>query len=434
MGLTGWRIFLVLVFGFGIAAVIFFILLLQRMDWVAREAREAAREQETQRLKAKAEELSKQLHEAQREHADVSKLTERAPQHADGRRGFPKTSLAVSQALAKAKTEALQSRAQEVKALLTKLEKEATGWGPRVQEILRGEPGKRLANNLGRVEQLAALLDKERLSPAMAQSWSKQMTTLLEPLEVAIQADDKFFAPEETLVRAVEALARNAQDRLQEYEQDRSILETMVQDSAAQEIGTRTLGQALEEHRSAKDRKKAAEIAVLKEAALRDLVQKTAQAEIEAARIVEEEKAKQLLQKAGLEKSRLQQETELTKRQADKDRLRRLAEDPAVQAKYQALLQAGYMQFTSSPRGLVTRGDRPLPASLGNLSQHGWLRDTETFAKALSRQPNRDYNAFNDRPTLPYPQTDAEWKEIERLLEEFRLVSPLWVEMKLLRP
>ncbi len=66
--------------------------------------------------------------------------------------------------------------------------------------------------------------------------------------------------------------------------------------------------------------------------------------------------------------------------------------------------------------------------------QFGWLKSAESFAKALAHQPNTDYRVFNDRPTRPAPHSGADWKEIDRMLEEFRHLAPLWVEMKLLRP
>jgi hypothetical protein len=62
------------------------------------------------------------------------------------------------------------------------------------------------------------------------------------------------------------------------------------------------------------------------------------------------------------------------------------------------------------------------------------LKDAESFAKAMSKQPNTDFNIFNDRPTHAYPKTAAEWDEMEKLLAQFRLLGPIWVEMKLLDP
>ncbi len=52
----------------------------------------------------------------------------------------------------------------------------------------------------------------------------------------------------------------------------------------------------------------------------------------------------------------------------------------------------------------------------------------------MSRQPNPDFNVFNDRPTNAYPTTAADWEEMEKLLEQFKMLAPIWMEMKLLEP
>jgi len=93
------------------------------------------------------------------------------------------------------------------------------------------------------------------------------------------------------------------------------------------------------------------------------------------------------------------------------------------------------MQFKCSPGGgMMSKGDRPLPASFGDLNSRGWLKNAETFARAMSRQPNPDFNVFNDRPTNAYPTTAADWEEMEKLLEQFKMLAPIWMEMKLLEP
>lgn len=121
-------------------------------------------------------------------------------------------------------------------------------------------------------------------------------------------------------------------------------------------------------------------------------------------------------------------------REEEASRLRKLAEDPNVQKKYSAFLQQGYVQFSFPPGFMEHRSERPLTVSFNDLIGKGWLKDSETFARAISRRPNTEYRAFNDRPTHPYPRSDAEWKEMERLLEEFKMLAPVWVKMELLRP
>ena len=44
----------------------------------------------------------------------------------------------------------------------------------------------------------------------------------------------------------------------------------------------------------------------------------------------------------------------------------------------------------------------------------------------MSRQPNPDYNVFNDRPTLAFPKPTAEW---EGDGEAFRAVQGSWTDL-----
>ena len=349
--------------------------------------------------------------------------------------------------LAKSRIQAAKNHGRTIEGLIASAEKEATAWTAYQKSLFQGETGRRIAASKEQVAVVVALLEKERPAVDLPGTWSVQLRNLLDPVVVADTDPAKLFLPSEGFLQDLTRLEQSARQFIKAYEQDRRSLEAILAESQANTLSEKGLKQVSDEIVAELAKDRAAKVAAAKKAAFDEATQTIARAEADAAKLVGEEKAKEVREKADLEARRIASETaiekakteqllEIAKRKAEKDRLKRLAEDPSIQAKYQAFLQPGHLQFSSSPGSFYAdKSERPQPASFGALSGFGWLKDSKSFALAVSKHPARTTNVHvNDRPCHPYPRNEAEWGVIDRMLEEFRMLGPVWVEMKLLRP
>lgn len=82
-------------------------------------------------------------------------------------------------ALAKAKLQATIGRKTEISETLTTLENEVTAWETRIPGLLKSDDGKKIAVNPARVEQFAAVTEKERVSKARVRQLREQLDTLM---------------------------------------------------------------------------------------------------------------------------------------------------------------------------------------------------------------------------------------------------------------
>jgi hypothetical protein len=70
--------------------------------------------------------------------------------------------------------------------------------------------------------------------------------------------------------------------------------------------------------------------------------------------------------------ARLQVETMMLKAKAEGDRIRRLAEDPAIQARFAPFLAKGRYIFNGGPTYQVNQSERAVPVSFGDMSRKGY--------------------------------------------------------------
>jgi len=308
-----------------------------------------------------------------------------------------------------------------------------------VKELLRNEAGRRIAASRVHVDQFRALQARSRI-PA------RLVTAFRETLQVQAQAAQEYLSraenmdiPNTTLLQELDRLSSDIETLAKESRKDRRALETLAAETAALAPAELTLEQAVEHREAELDTEYRAELAATAAAAqkkIRDAQQAAinAKAEAEADRIARlgKDEAARFRTETDRRVKDLQEQAETRKRAEEDKRWRALAEDPQVQKKYAAFLEKGLIKFNTSPSGALNRGSRPTPVSFGDLESQGWLRDVETFARAMSRKPNPDYNVFNDRPTRKFPTTSAEWDEMKELFDQFKKLGPIWVEMELL--
>ena len=338
-----------------------------------------------------------------------------------------------------------KGRVEEISERLAAASHDIEAWSSLVKELPRNDAGRRIAGSKTHVDQYRALLDKPRPIVRLVGGLRDTLQANLELSQKYLGQEENATPPGAAMMQELDRLSTEVETMAKEYRTDRRALETLVSETAEMAPASQTLEQAIDQ--------RARELAAQYRA---QLAAATAAAEEEAQRTMREANAKAIKGKADAEADRLarlgsgeanrirgeteqrlktmQAEAEQRKRADEAERLRTLAKDPQVQRKFSAFLERGYVKFNTSPGGALNRGPRPVPVSFGDLNSYGWLRNVETFARAMSRKPNPDYNVFNDRPTHAVPRTSADWEEMERLLEQFKTLAPVWVEMKLLEP
>jgi hypothetical protein len=129
----------------------------------------------------------------------------------------------------------------------------------------------------------------------------------------------------------------------------------------------------------------------------------------------------------------LEAEAQQAREQGRLERLKMLANDPAIQEKYAALLDKGHVLIGHPEHfgNFKDKTERALPASLTAVQHHGYLNKVESFAKLLCGINKMSAN--DRRKRSDYPKTEDDWKRWEEMRREFAELAPIWVEMGLLR-
>lgn len=328
---------------------------------------------------------------------------------------------------------------------MSRYEGEFASWEKAVTQITEGIAGRKLAANDERVDRLAVVLDKERMSEAQLDGLKQQLETLVAPADEAFRTGNVGFLPDASYGAEVERIRDQLKRAAVGLRDDRELLEILVQDSAQDTPAEAALSDRLKERRLLRARERLAAIEAAAKAAHEngirvvgeaeaDAITKRATAEAEAKRLIGASDAKRLIEEAELRRKTLDDELARRKLAEEAATLRKRAEDPAVQRRYSALLDKGFRRFNSHPKAAyLDKSIEAEPASWSELNSNGWLADTKSFARALCPQPLAGYSDVpNDRRTRPYPSTDAEWKQAELMLQEFKQLGPTWVEMRLL--
>lgn len=322
---------------------------------------------------------------------------------------------------------------------------DAETWMTLVRQLPGNEAGKRIAGSKTHVDQYRALLEQPRQPARLAMQCRDTLQVHLETAQRYLGQADNTTVPSSELVQELDRLNTEAKTLRQEYHRDRLALEGLVSETAKMPAAEITLEKAAEQREREVAAEYLAQLTATRAAAEAEAQKKLREAEEKAIKQKAQEKADSMARLATIESQRIRDETEqrlvtekeaAVKRKRDEEaaRLRALADDPEIQRLYACFLQKGFLQFTGPPRGQMSKSQRPMSVSFGDLNRKGWLKDAESFAQAMSRSPSPNWDAINDRPTRGYPKTDAEWAEMDRLLQQFKTLGPIWVEMRLLEP
>lgn len=337
---------------------------------------------------------------------------------------------------AKTRAERLVAAADKALADVAEAAAELERWGSEVEPLLTNDAGKRIAAREDQVVTFAAVYDSAtRPSAGDFQATQFRIEGMRDELRRVADSGEAAFS-EESEDKIAEELAGDAAlagEMLGALRSDCRAIDAIVA-SAAQSPAVVTLGHALQELR----RRWAAERAAKVEAAMevKRLAADQAVAALEARKFEEIESAKRRLREAELERERMRIDTEAEAReeQTKHERLKMLAESPAIREKYKPLLTAGktkpYNNNPGGPGTLTWTSTNKLEAefvSLSDIKRANALSSFEDFVRLLT-------STANDRSSWPLAASDETTAEYRKRFEEFRTLAPLWIEAGILRP
>ena len=312
-----------------------------------------------------------------------------------------------------------------------------------ILELYDSENGKRIASNKENTRTFMALVDMGPPSPSVIDSMQARLDGFAKPNGAAIGGDSySRLVPGADIGIEFDLLLNEIREM--EYQlasrQDSFVKLKYVaaNDSAAEQTLSTVVGvlrqqdsaQRFSELRAVQEaaKQKADEMVL---AAEKEAIIASGKAEAEARRILGESEAAALIEDAKLRQEKLTAEIN-QKRESQRDsELRARAADSVIQQKYTPFLDKGKVLFDQGDGYYSGSSERGLPVSWQNLNNSKWLDSVERFAKAMSN-PFKEIK--NDRRIKAYPRSEAEWKEMERMYEEFKQLGPIWVEMGLLSP
>lgn len=337
----------------------------------------------------------------------------------------------------------VQGRLQDAEESLKKTKEILQRWDGEFRELLNNETGRRIASDRDAARKFLDVMGMDRPSREAIDRLQERLDNLLNP--VLASARDREFdilTPNDDFSAEADHVVTDFRAVFDSLARQTILVEDLILKHAAVPPATITLGEVVQEIRKENSERLLAEIEAERKAAQvaadalivaaeKEAVAARGRAEAEARRILGETEAAAIIEEAKLRKEKLDDDLARRKEEQRVAELRKRAADPIVQQRYTPFLDKGKLLFDQGDDYNSGYSERTLPVSWQNLNNGKWLDSSERFAKALS---NPYVNAKNDRRVKSYPRNETEWKEMDRLYEEFKQLGPIWVEMGLLLP
>jgi hypothetical protein len=325
-------------------------------------------------------------------------------------------------ALAKRKRLEVIGQGNAVLKNLTTLEAAAKAWEDRIKALETNAEGQRIALDSARVEAYSALRKKTPIDQGQIDTLKEQVEATLSPIKAA--SDESPAMPSEDTLAALKQDAETTRKALEEYERLQARINLLVHKSAGQSVppGSPSLKIALEEYERGQ---------VERESAIEE------DHRIKDEEIIRQAKVDQARAQAEKEAERIRQDTQMQQATADHDRLVKIATSEAVINRYAPFLAKGERVLKQPSgdeskrfpdrNGFWPKVDNPQPLSYSVLNQWGAFSKVEMFSHIALEK-------WNPRPKGDFrqPTTDAEWKEMQKRLDDFRKYAPIWQEKGLL--
>lgn len=340
-----------------------------------------------------------------------------------------------ARALARTRLQRLRQSADDAIALTRQFEREHDEWAALMSTLLTDERGKRLSADPDAVQAIRSMAQVQRAPRALGEQVRQNAATLIEPVDAAMKADDSAYAPSDALSAQLEQETKRINAALEDIRRVRRESDGLVLATATREPGE-SLGTVIGRMEAAEARLQANAVTAVRTAATSEVHQQVAQAEGDKVRAIGDAEAARVQAEADAEQSRLRTEAFRVRQQGERDRLLKLANDPAVQVRFAPFLNPG-RRYPARYEGSVRWLERkpwgrtpPRAVTLKELSTGGVLDNLQNFVVAGASSKSRT-GAQNDRPHWPMPTTPAEWDACQADFALFQDLTPIWVELKI---
>lgn len=328
--------------------------------------------------------------------------------------------------LAEASLLTLRGEGREVLRIIDRVSQQRASWDQNVRSLLQNDEGRRIAADPDRVARFITLLHATLPDPQAIADQRERVSKLLAPIEEALAGGLAKFSPDDGFQRQLVRERQAAQAQERDLANHEGMLAALTAE-AAQAVAAPS-GDVLRAKVDQFEHEKSA-------AQLRELQQ--------ALDKVAEESATRI---AALRVQQAREEAASQERKLETEMLRKKAEDPTLQQRYQVFLAKGRYLFSRQDGPSPQYADIPAPASLRRLREVGvldnefvfWATATggRHFQHPAQKHGYRGQGDNNDRPVTwtGYPTTEEGHKLIRQRYLEFLELAPIWVEMGLLRP
>ncbi len=339
------------------------------------------------------------------------------------------------QQLATAKLKQRQAIAlgESVERALDEWKAELEQWSKEVVPLSRNDQGKALAANNSLLRQYRAVIATERPGRDEARRLKEQVEGLISVMKAASENPADASLPGTEITEGLQGLLKEAKagrDRSRDVREQVASLVTQAADEGSK--GEVTLAEAAQKQQDEERRASAAVIDAERLKAEEEATRAVATAKADQARMAGQKQEELIQAETRALIASKESETRALIAKKGRERIRRLAEDPAIQAQFSPFLAHGKYQY-----GLGAFGDLPGPASYQMLVNRGQLKDVTAFAHAMAGHAysgSGGWDVQNDRPCWSFPTSQAGLRQMEPLLNQFKELAPTWVEMGKLLP
>ena len=326
-----------------------------------------------------------------------------------------------------------QHQLKDVSEVHEQLQQQILAWQNEIEPTLKNDSGQFLAPHSDLVRRFSATYQAPRFTQADLDAAKSRVHDLLVPIDDALVGKGTLFNPDDdagkTLPSQIQEERELVQQALTSLRQGRSAAVALLEQAKA--LGKKadyTLAEAMDREERGLALDITQKTASLHEQARREAAELEAQALAEQTRKLARQRVAQIEAETTAKAQELKKQLRLDAEQAARKRLQDMANDPAIQAKFQPFLAKGRCR----PLTYAGRYPYPMPASFKDIESTRALNDVQRFVWAGSGHLLGFFH--NDRPRWQQPNTEAEWKDFEERYNLFRQLAPLWIEMGLLQP
>ncbi len=296
--------------------------------------------------------------------------------------------------------------------------KEEARWKEEVEPLLSNQPGRVLAADDVLVEGFVQVYAEKRPTRAELDAARPRIEALLAEPKAAVADPNSAYQPTDELAAELERERAALEQAASAYRTSREKVEGLL--SSAKARGVSPGGIPLEQAIS--ERKARSVVALAEAEAARKERHRLEEEQKQAA--LDETLHQQRLQamdvqaeqdRLALEK-RAKTDQQLRERQAERERLIAMANDPATQALFAPFLSKGKVR-----PGKNYPFEPPAPMSYSELQGINATANAKNFIRIAT-------DSGDDRPRWKKPQTEADWTAAEANLELFNQLAPIWVE------